>query len=54
MSSITDKDGTTPYLPATIGRKLQPPGLSATTKRMLLHPIYQPLLEGGYDPLAEI
>ena len=27
------KDATTPYLPMLIGRRLQPPGLSATTKR---------------------
>ena len=36
----TDKDRITPYLKATIGRRIQPPGLSATTERMLRHPIY--------------
>ena len=29
-----------------------PPGLSATTERMLQHPIYQFQLEGGYNPLV--
>ena len=47
-----DKDGITPYLPIPIGRSLQPPGLLATTKRMLRHPIYQCQLEGGFNPLA--
>ena len=45
-------DGITPYLLATTGRRLWPFGLSATTKRMLRHPIYQLPLEGGYDPLV--
>ena len=47
-----DKDGFTPYLPETTGRSQRPPGLSATTKRMLRHPVYQQPLEGGYDPLV--
>ena len=50
MSATTDKDGTTPYLPTTTGRRLWPPSLSSTIERMLLHPIYQLLLEAGYDP----
>ena len=48
----TNKDGITPYLLETTGRRLRPPGLSATTKRILQHPIYQLLLEGGYVPLV--
>ena len=31
----TNKDATTPYLPATIGRRLRPPGLLAIAERML-------------------
>ena len=33
--ATTDKDGTTPYLPTTIGRRLRPPILSAATERIL-------------------
>ena len=51
MPATTDKDGTTPYLLETTGRRIQPPILLATTDRMLLHPIHQLLLEGGYNPL---
>ena len=47
-----DKDGITPYLPATTRRRLCPPGLSATTERMLRHPIYHQRLEGGYESLV--
>ena len=36
---------TTPFLPATTGRRLQPHDLSATTERMLRKPIYHQLLE---------
>ena len=36
-----DKDGITPYLLATTGRRLRPPSLSVVTERMLRHPIYQ-------------
>ena len=54
MSTPTDKDGISPYLPATTGRRLRPPVFSATINRMLLHPIYQLQLEGGYDPLASL
>ena len=52
MPTTTDKDGTTPYLPTTTGRRIRPHSLSATIERMLLHPIYHQLLEGGYDPLV--
>ena len=58
------KDATTPYLPMPIGRRIPPLGLSVGTERMLqhpillamidrmlLHPIYQFLLEGGNNPL---
>ena len=51
MPAKTDKDGTTPYLPTTTGRMMQPPVLSATTHMMLLHLILQLLLQGGYNPL---
>ena len=50
--AFTDKDGITPYLPATTGRSLRPLDLSATTERMLQHPINQLPLERAYDPLA--
>ena len=50
--AVIDKDGITPYLPIPIGRRLRPPGLSATTERMPQQPIYQCQLEGGYDPLV--
>ena len=46
-----DKDGTTPYLPVTTGRMIQPPILSVVSERMLWHLVYQLPLEGGYDPL---
>ena len=52
MPAYIDKDGTTPYLPTTIGRRLRPPCLSSTTERMLRHPVYQLPMEGGYNPLA--
>ena len=38
--ATTNKHGTTPYLPTTTGMRIQPPGLSATTKRILIDPIY--------------
>ena len=41
FSAATNKDGITPYLPIPIGRRIQPPGLSAMTERILHHPIYQ-------------
>ena len=47
-----EKDVITPYLPANTGRRLWPPGLSATAERILWHPIYQLPLEGGYDLLG--
>ena len=50
--AATDKDGITPCLPIPIGRRLRTLILSATTERMLRHPIYQCQLEGGYDPLV--
>ena len=50
--ATTDKDGITPYLPATTWRMLRAHGLSSTTERMPRHPIYQLPLEGGYDPLV--
>ena len=52
MTASIDKDGTTPYLPANTGRRIRPPSLSVSTERMLLHPIYHLLLEGGYDLLV--
>ena len=35
LHTVTDKDGITPYLPATTGRRLRPPSLLATIERML-------------------
>ena len=54
MPATINKDGTAPYLPTTTGRSLGHPGLSATTESMFLYPIYQPQLEGGYEPLVGI
>ena len=48
------KDATTHCLPATTGRRLRPPCLSAATERMLQHPIYKIPLEGIYNPLVGI
>ena len=50
MFAITHKDGFTPYLPATTGRRLQTPSFISCYSKMLQHPIYKLLLEGGYNP----
>ena len=54
MHATTDKDGSTPYLPATTGRRLQPPSFISCYSKMLQHPIYKLLLEGGHNPCRRV